>query len=548
MNGLIDSLRSMGPVRLAALGGAALALIGFLVFASTQLTQPSMAPLYRELDQRDAGAVVRQLEQLAVPHRVEADGRIMVPEAQVGRVRMLLAQAGLPSGGTIGNEIFNQPEAFGSTTFMQNVNQLRALEGELARTIQTLQPVVQARVHLVLPRRELFSRERQTATASVFLRLRPGQQLSREQVTAIQHLVATAVPNLETGRISVVDERGNLLARGSGGDSPDALIATAEQRRAAIERRMVQTIEDLLGRTLGYGRVRAEVAAELDFDRVATRSEIFDPESAVPRSTQTISEQNQSVERDGLDAVTVQNNLPGAQQGSDVGVGTRTSQSRTEETVNFEISRTTRDHVREPGQLRRLSVAVLVDGVYAPGAGGVQSYAPRPPEEMRQIEALVRSAIGFDAVRGDTIEVVNMRFASADDQLPPGEQPVFLGLTRSDLISLAEMVLLAIVVVLVILLVVRPLIARLFEAQAARADETADQLLAEQGMPALAGPASGTDLALEDAGDDDLEQMIDINRVEGRVRASSVRKIGEIVERHPEESVAILRNWMYQET
>jgi len=548
VNGLLDTLRNLGPVRLAAMGGVALAVIGFLAFAATQLNTANMSLLYGELDQRDAGAIAQRLDELGVRYQVEQQGRIMVPEDEVGRVRMLLAQAGLPSGGGIGYEIFNEPEAFGSTTFMQNVNQLRALEGELARTVQTLQPVQQARVHLVLPRRELFSRERQTSTASVFIRLRPGQQLSREQVTAVQHLVATAVPDLDPARISIVDEAGNLLARGTGADSPDALMSTAEERRVAIEQRLVRTIEDLLGRTLGYGRVRAEVAAELDFDRVATRSEVFDPDSSTPRSTQTITEQNQSVERDGLDAVTVQGNLPGTQEGGDVGVGTRTSQNRNEETVNFEISRTTRDHVREPGQIRRLSVAVLVDGVYTPGPEGGQQYSPRTPEEMQQIEALVRSAIGFDPVRGDTIEVANMRFASAADELPPGEQPVFLGLTRADLISIAEMVLLAIVVVLVILLVVRPLISRLFEAQAARADETADQLLADQGMPALAGPGGGMDLSMDDAGDDDLEQMIDINRVEGRVRASSIRKIGEIVDRHPEEAVAILRNWIYQET
>jgi flagellar M-ring protein FliF len=159
-------------------------------------------------------------------------------------------------------------------------------------------------------------------------------------------------------------------------------------------------------------------------------------------------------------------------------------------------------------------------------------------------------ATGFDPVRGDSIEVVNMRFASAEDQFPAGEQAIFLGLTREDLFSIAEMVLLAVVVVLVILLVVRPLLARLFEVQAVRAEETADQLLAEQGIPALTGPGAGLgqDLALEaqDAADE-LEQMIDINRVEGRVRASSVRKVGEIVDKHPEEAVAIIRNWMYQE-
>ncbi|MFN8723120.1 MAG: flagellar basal-body MS-ring/collar protein FliF [Rhodospirillales bacterium] len=550
MNGFIESLRNLGTVRLAAMGAVAAAMIGFLIYAGTQFSTQSMSLLYSDLDPRDAGAIGQRLDAAQIPYTVNPDGRrIMVPEPEVGRARMLLAQAGLPSGGNVGNEIFNQPEGFGTTTFMQNVNQLRAMEGELARTIQTLQPVQQARVHLVLPRRELFSRERQTATASVFLRLRPGQQLNREQVGAIQHLVATGVPQLDPGRISIIDEKGNLLARGTGSDSQEALMSSAQERRRALEQRMVRTIEDLLGRSLGYGKVRAEVAVDLDFDRVATRSEVFDPDSTTPRSTQTVTEQNESVERDGLDSVTVQNQLPGNANDTG-GVGTRNRQSRNEETVNFEISRTTRDHVREPGQVRRLSVAVLVDGAYPAGADGRPAYTPRSADEMRQIEALVRSSIGFDPVRGDSLEVVNMRFASAEDQFPAGEQPIFLGLTRDDLFSIAEMVLLAVVVVLVILLVVRPLIARLFEVQAVRAEETADQLLAEQGIPALTGPAGGIgqDLALEaqDAADE-LEQMIDINRVEGRVRASSVRKVGEIVAKHPEEAVAIIRNWMYQE-
>jgi len=535
------------------MGAVAVALIGFLVYAATNLQRPNMALLYTELDPRDAGAIGQKLDQLRVPYTVQADGRrIMVPETEVGRVRMQLAQAGLPSGGTVGYELFSQPEGFGTTTFMQNVNQLRALEGELARTIQTLQPIHQARVHLVLPKREIFSRERQTATASVFLRLRPGQQLSREQVSAIQHIVSTAVPNLEPGRISIVDERGNLLARGSGSDNPEALQANAQERRQALEQRMVRTVEDLLGRSLGFGRVRAEVAVDLDFDRVATRSEIFDPESSVPRSTQTVNEHNESSERDGLDNVSVQNQLPSSQseaQGS--GAATRNRQARTEETTNFEISRTTRDHVREPGQVRRVSVAVLVDGSYQPGPDGKSQYVARAPEEMRQIEALVRSAIGFDPVRGDTIEVVNMRFATAEDQLPSADQGVFMGMSRDDIINIAEMVLLAIVVVLVILLVVRPLIARMFEAQAARAEEAADQLLAmENALPQLTGPhtALSQDLALEAAeAEDDFEQMIDINRVEGRVRASSVRKVGEIVQKHPEEAVSVLRNWIYQD-
>ncbi|HYG87611.1 MAG TPA: flagellar M-ring protein FliF C-terminal domain-containing protein, partial [Azospirillum sp.] len=227
--------------------------------------------------------------------------------------------------------------------------------------------------------------------------------------------------------------------------------------------------------------------------------------------------------------------------------------SRNEETVNYEISRTTKNHVRESGQVRRLSVAVLVDGVYAPNPdGGRPTYQPRSEQEMESIKALVRSAVGLDAVRGDTLEVVNMRFSTPEDEFAKPEE-VFLGMTKEDIFRIAEMVVLGIVAVLIILLVIRPLITRAFEKADAHDDDEMDRLLTDQSAipAALAGPsgALAQDLALEAAqADEELEQMIDINRVEGRVRASSLRKVGEIVEKHPEEAVSILRNWLYQES
>jgi flagellar M-ring protein FliF len=553
VNNLLQTLRNLGPARLAAIGGVGLLLIGFFVYLTTRLSTPEMELLYAELQPSEAAAIAKSLEASKIPFTVDKTGtRITVPADQVGPVRMKMAAQGLPSGGSVGYELFDKSEGFGATSFMQNINHLRALEGEMARTVQTLNGVQQARVHLVLPKRELFARQQNPATASVFLKLRPGAQLSRENVQAIQQLIAASVPNLDPGRISIVDDKGKLLARGTGNDTADAMMANADEKKQAYETRLARIVEDLLGRTLGYGKVRAEVSADLDFDRITTNSEIFDPESQVVRSTQTVNESNESSDRDPLAPVTVDQNLPTAQSGNTNGPLSSNKSSRAEETINYEITKTSKSHVRESGQVRRLSVAVLVDGTYQMSKDSQPVYQPRTEQEVESIKALVRSAVGFDPVRGDTLEVVNMRFWTPEDDMQKPED-LFMGLGKDDVFRIAEMVVLGIVAVLIILLVIRPLISRAFERADMQEDDEMDRLLTDQaGMPAaLAAPtgALAQDLALEAAqADEELEQMIDINRVEGRVRASSLRKVGEIVDKHPEEAVSILRNWLYQES
>lgn len=544
-------MRNLGPARLAMMGAVGLGLIGFFFYLTSRIAAPNMELLYSELSTADAAAIGEQLTQANIPFQVDPTGtKIMVPAGQVGQVRMQMAQQGLPSGGNVGYELFDRTEGFGTTSFIQNMNQLRALEGEMARTVGTLAGVQQARVHLVLPRRELFSRQRNTATASVFLKLRPGARLEREQIAAIQHIIASAVPDLEPSRVAIVDSSGRLLARGMDQDSPAMMMQTAEEKKRAYERRLTRTIEELLGRSLGYGAVRAEVSADLDFDRITTNEEFYDPDAQVVRSTQTVTEGNRAEERDPLEPVTVDANLPGGNQaaGAEGSVGPLTSSqsNRTEETINYEISRTVRSHVRETGVVRRLSIAVLIDGTYQPGAEGeAPVYQPRSQDELDQIEKLVASAVGYDAVRGDVLEVVNMRFTSAEEEFEAEGDKIF-GIPKDDLFRIAEMLILGIVAVLIILLVVRPLITKAFERPGDEEDEMG--LLTDQsGAPIQIGGLAD-DLALEAAqADEDLEQMIDINRVEGRVRASSLRKVGEIIDKHPEEAVAIIRNWLYQE-
>lgn len=542
MNAFLQTLRNLGPLRLAALGGVAVVLVAFFAFVITRLSATEMSLLYGDLDMADSAKIVERLDSLGVPYELAAGGaQIKVPEDQVLRLRMSMASEGLPAGGSIGYEIFDRENALGTTNFVQQVNHLRALEGELARTITSIDQVKSARVHLVIPQRQLFSREKPEPSASIILMTRGT--LDRSQVIAIQHLVAAAVPGLKPTAVSIVDEQGNLLARGT--DEETANPANAQEMRQAYENSMRRSIEELLQRSLGYGKVRAEVTAEMNFDRITTNSEIYDPDGQVVRSTQTVEEQSDSSE--GTDPVTVANNLPDPTL-QDAAGQSRSTTARTEETVNYEITKTVETHVSEAGTVKRLSVAVLVDGTYTPGEDGTLTYQPRSPEELEKIAKLVRSAVGFDEARGDTVEVVNMRFIdSTADLAEPDALP--FGLEKSDLIHIAEMLVLGIVAVLVMLLVVRPMIGRLLETAEAAAQEG---LLTDQSnaTPALAGPTGapgelpappGTDVATE------IEKMIDINQVEGRVRESSLKKISELVDRHPEEAVNIMRSWLYQE-
>ncbi len=554
MNAFIQTLRNLGPLRLGAIALVTFSLLGFFGFITSRISSSPMALLYNELDTQDAGAIVQKLEAMKVPYEIAPNGgMIRVPSEQVGKVRMMMAAEGLPKGGSIGYEIFDQKEGFGTTSFVQNINHLRALEGELARTISTMGPVQSARVHLVLPQRELFSHNAQTATASVFLKTRGGTVLSREQIASIQHLIAAAVPQLQPNQISIVDDKGALLARPTDDASALGGGGNKDEMRAMYEKSQARKIEELLAQTLGYGKVRAQVSADLDFDRITTNSEIYDPESQVVRSQQSLTEDS-SASDGGGSTVSITNNLPGGQASGGAGSSANNT-NRAEETINYEINKTVRQQVRESGQVRRLSVAVVIDGETTTSADGKSEYKPRSQEEIDQIKALVRSAVNFDATRGDTLEVVNMRFTQAEaGSANAASSDLLMGVPKMDLLRIAETLMLAFIGLMVVLLVVRPILRRLFETASDLGGNAgaAQNALPGAGLGAMAaqlpppGSAFGERLQSESE-DSEIEKMIDISRVEGRVKASSLRKVGEIVDKHPEEAVSILRNWIYQE-
>lgn len=576
MSPLLEGFRALGAARLVAMAVVAAGLLGLLGVLAMRGGTERMALLYSELDAREAGQIVELLDRQKIAHQLGANGsQILVPADQVARLRVTLAREGLPSGGSIGYELFDRGEGITASQFQQKITETRALEGELARSIRTISGVRAARVHLVMPRREPFSRDRQDAQASVMLTTAGASRLDREAIQAIINLVAGAVPGLRPKNVSVVDSRGTLLARAGEPTGTTAMVQGAEEIRRATEMRLSRAVEEMLERSLGPGRVRAEASVEMDFDRVQETQEKFDPDGQVVRSSQTVTDNNRTTEANPT--VSVQNNLPNADAGKEAA---GSQEQRQEETTNYEIGKTVRTIVREQPQIRRLSLAVLVDGVEEAGADGALAWRPRSAEDLERIAKLVQSAVGYDEKRGDRVEVVTMRFAG-DANLASLEPKGFLGLgfETADITRLAQTAVVGLIAVLALLLVFRPMVLRVTSLGGAAgalaggagalpgagalglvgdsAFAPANLALAGDPTRMLEGPAGGGGGGSGGGGGrgvggdsmgsgGDEENLVTMNNIDGQLRASSIRRLTEMVDKHPEESLSIVRAWMQE--
>jgi flagellar M-ring protein FliF len=549
VQGFFDFLKSLGAARMAAMGAVTIALIGFFAFLIMRVTTPQMTPLFTDLSLEDSATIAKELDREAVTYELRGDGNIiMVPSDRVARLRMTLAENGLPKGGGVGYEIFDKSDALGTTSFVQNINNLRALEGELSRTIRTLDRVEDARVHLVLPDRPLFSRDKIEPSASIVLKVRGT--LDAQQVRAIRHLVATAVNGLRPQRVSIVDEQGQLLADGAGDDTTGSDVS-ADERQAGFEKRLREQIESIVSSVVGPGHSRVQVSADFDLNRITQTSDKYDPDGRVIRSSQT-REENSDTNGAGNNQVTVGNELPGAgQKPASAEPNPRDDSRKSEEIVNYEISKTTKTEIIEGGRLNRLSVAVLVDGTYAKDDKGDIAYQPRAKEDLDQIAMLVRSAIGFDQKRGDDVSVVNLRFAEtpANAIVEPSGWLSSFQFTKDDIMRAIEMAVMGVLGLVVLLLVVRPLVRRIItpdERAAAPLPLSAPMMgdaLPEAMMPTAAIAAETVDPA-KAAEPSQTSKMIEIAQIQGQVHAQSVQKVGDLADKNPRETVSIIRQWL----
>ncbi|HLZ02934.1 MAG TPA: flagellar basal-body MS-ring/collar protein FliF [Bradyrhizobium sp.] len=536
MQGLVDFLKGLGAARLMAMVAVTAALIGFFAFVIVRVTTPQMTTLFTDLSLEDSSSIIKDLDRQGIPYELRSEGStILVPKDKVTRLRMKLAEGGLPKGGGVGYEIFDKSDALGTTSFVQNINQLRALEGELARTIESIDRIQAARVHLVLPERPLFSRETPEPSASIVLRVRGT--LEPQQIRAIRHLVASSVNGLKPQRVSIVDESGQLLADGATSDIDQVV---GDERRTAFEKRLRKEVEDIVSSVVGQGRARVQLSADFDYNKITQTSDKFDPDGRVLRSSQTREESSATADNNGQ--VTVNNELPGAPQNNNA-PETRDQSKKSEETNNYEISRTTKTEVTEAGRVNRISVAVLVDGSYTKNDKGELVYKERSKDELDRIAALVRSAIGFDQKRGDQVEVVNLRFAEGPQVTPISEPTGLLGMlqfTKDDIMYVIELGVMMLLGLVVLFMVVRPLVKKILASdELAALTNAVTAPPPEEAAPAV-GPVPGGLLP----GASTTAHLIDVAQVQGQVHAQSMHRVGELAERNPNETVGIIRQWL----
>ena len=493
------------------IAAALAAAIGAWMWAQT----PDYRVLYSNLSDRDGGAIIAALGPMNVPYKVgDGGGVILVPAAQVHETRLRLASQGLPKGSVVGYELVDN-QKFGATQFQEQMNFQRGLEGELARSIQSLSAVQSARVHLALPKQSVFLRDQQQPTASVLLTLHAGRTLDRAQVSGIAHLVASSVPELALDRVSIVDQNGTLLSQrrdGTDNGLDPAQLGYVKQ----VEQATIQRITDILEPIVGRSNVRVQVTADIDFTRNESVAESFkpnqDPKSATLRTSQTSQQQQSGSAATGGVPGALTNQPPaagvavidGKQPGAQVASSTSApSSTRKDETLAYEVDKKIEHTRAQVGGVRRMTAAVVVNHRRsAPDKDGKTTLSPLPDKEMEQINALVREAMGFNKERGDSVNVVNAAFnepvVEPVAELPLWKQPENIALGK----EAGKYLLFAALIAYLYFGVVRPMLRQAAQRLPAEAPDVAALPAPDVPVPALGAPGDPLQRARQMARED----------------------------------------------
>lgn len=524
---ILEPFMAISPAKRMLVAGVVVATL--LAFAALIMlaNRTDYRPLFTNLSTEDAGEIVKKLKEAKTPYQITPDGKgVMVPSDKVYELRLSLASEGLPQGGGVGFEIFDRKN-FGMTEFVQKLNYQRALQGELARTISQISGVEQARVHLVIPEKSLFKEAEKPPTASIVLRMKGSKSLRDAEVQGVVHLVASSIEGMNTDNVTVLDSRGKILSKGSNGagDAAAKMTSTMQETQRAYERNLEERLQTLLDRVVGGGKTVARATAMFDFKQVERVEEKFDPETIAVRSEQ------RSEEKAGGTSVAsgvpgVQTNLGRTTPGAAGNVAS--GGSKNDETLNYEVSRSTSRTIEPVGTLSKVSVAILVDGKYeAPaavkeGQSAKPKYIPRSPDELQKIEALVKGAIGFNAERGDQLSIQNIPFQDPDDAAGAADapkwwtSPFFLALFKNLLIGLGFVAL--------ILFVVKPLINTLRTARPPRLD------------------------ILETIAPDVQEKLSATERAQLAAQMQEQQDMMEKAKTNPYQVAQILQNWLTEES
>ena len=436
-----ENFKNLPNTRKLAFLAVAVIAIATIITLLLWLPKLDYQVLFSNLSAEDAGNVITKLKEKKVPYQVK-DNAIYVPSDKVHELRLELASQGIPSGGGVGFEIFDKT-SIGLTEFSQRVNYIRALQGELARTIKQIQEIDQVRVHIAIPEKTIFTEKEDHPTASVVLKLKPGRTLSKEQVAGVVHLVSSSVEGLSPQYVTVVDQYGNLLSAPK--DTAQLVQTEQIEYKKNIEKTYEKNIQSMLENIVGKGKAIVRVSTEIDFSKVERLEEKFDPDTIAIKSEQRSQEKTMAPQTGGIPGVL--SNQPGQPQ-------TATAQNiqsqRQQESINYEVSRSISKILQATGQIKKISVAVLVDGVYKEEKGK-KIYTPRSEEEIKKYQELVQAAIGYNKERGDIVIVESMPF----EVIPEEKVPIdYLGIAKTILKYLLPIILL----LLIIIFIIKPLL------------------------------------------------------------------------------------------
>ncbi|WP_414473338.1 flagellar basal-body MS-ring/collar protein FliF [Microvirga sp. M2] len=536
---LWTSLMQLGARRLAAL--AAIGLVVFLAvgIGAYYLSRPAQETLYTGLDREDVGRMGAVLKDAGIAFDVSSDGTaLLVSYGNTAQARMLLAEKGLPHSTKSGYELFNDLGSLGLTSFMQEVTKVRALEGELARTIQGMKGIKAARVHIVLPERGSFRRDQQPPSASVVIRTSPADDTSSAQ--AIRHLVAAAIPGMAVDKVTVMNTEGTLLASG------DEAANASSGKLANLEKTVGLEIQDSIRRTLspylGIGNFEISVAARLNTDKVSTNETIFNPDSKVERSTRTVRETEVSQNKTGQRPTTVQQNLPEETVRGDSNDSSSEDNQRREELTNYEISSKTIQTVSDGYSIRNLSVAVLVNKSRIASLLGEGASTGQVEEKVSEIEQLVSSAAGFNKDRGDQIKVAAVSFVDDSGVMQPVPGPSVAEILMRQFGTVVNALTVLALCAMLIWFGLRPAVRMLI------ARHQADIEIQREQMAALAAAEAAKELQIAEQ-EGALQHSLEDNSGQPLIEMPRTpqRKLEQIVELSEEQAAAVLKQWLRQE-
>lgn len=540
MNQIIQNFAALGARRLILMGGVSIGAVVAAGIALTYAMAPQTRPIAYDLSPSDSAAMYEILEKSGFDPEVSADGSVIsLAENRIGDAKIALAGAGLPASEHVGWEIFDNSGGLGMNSAEQKIQAKRASEGELAKTVERIAGIASARVHIVEHKRDTFSQDRPDASASVILVPKRGTALSRELALSVRQIVTGSVAFMKPENVSIISSTGQVILGPESMDS-NAGLASAQ---AAVENRISRNIENLLSAHVGYSNIRVSVAAEIATEREVITQESYDPDQQVARKNSALAEQS-SGRNGGTGNVSVANNMPGVENGDGSGAGREDNKSKTLDETIFEIGSTKSEKVIEPGGLKRLTVAVAINGTI--DADG--NYNPIPTDQLERLAGLVRSAAGYEEGRGDVVTVESLRFVS--DALPESEPDSWLSeLLEQNSNTIIRGLISLLAIGLIMIFAVRPALARLRgpDAEATPA-ENADMALAKTEV-AGAGKSGAKADAAESESETHLSddpEYVSITSFSGSVMRRYIDELAEVVDANREDSLRVLRDWIHQ--